>query len=85
LLGDVQSGDVVAPTPWTARFARRRVADAIGCSRSARRAIAGTRTARRPVARRAARRLGASPVAAIEPPRKGGSITAIISARIAPA
>jgi hypothetical protein len=81
----VQSKRAAASTSWTGRFARKSVAAATACLRSASRVIVAMRIARRRAewrheTHRSARRANATAAA-----QKGASITAITSARTAPA
>jgi glycine/D-amino acid oxidase-like deaminating enzyme len=83
--GDVQADYVVAPTTWTFRCGRKAVGVVAGLSRSAPRAIAVTRIARRPVGPSRATARDRPPAAGIAPVPKGGLIIAITSEPIAPA
>jgi hypothetical protein len=81
----VQSKRAAAPTSWTRRFARKSVAVAMVCSRSAFRAIAAMRIARRPVGRTRVGHPSGPRANAIVRVLKAVSIIAITSAPTAPA
>jgi len=81
----VQSKRAAASTSWTGRFARKSVAAATACLRSASRVIVAMHIARRHAEWRHETHRSARRANAIDVVPKGASIIAITSARTAPA